>query len=371
MRLLAILSLTAIATGVLINWRFPYLMDFLSYWAAGVMAVGGTPADAYDITLHHAVQARALPFDTRLPFAYPPPYLLLLVPFGLMPYALSAAVWIGITLAAYGAALRRLMPDFTAAAIAFPPVAICGISGQNGYLTAALFLGGLSAMSARPFVAGLIFGCLAIKPQLGLLLPLAFIAGREWRMFAGAATSVILMILFSLLAFGLSAWQGFFGQSALFASIASDGLVGWNKMASVYTALRLAGTASAPALLLHAACALAGAVIVWRVWNGSKDMLLRGAILAPASLLISPYLYIYDQLLLVVSFYWLARQGVSRAVLIGLFLLPLATIAQFWVDDMHVNPAPLLSVIMLLLVWRGSVAKVNLSSQPYAALGAA
>ena len=351
-RLLAIVSLTAIVTGVLVNWRFPYLMDFLSYWAAGVIAVGGTPADAYDVALHHAVQARALPFDTRLPFAYPPPYLLLLLPFGLMPYAMSAAAWIAVTLTGYVIAVRRLMPEFTAAAIAFPPVAVCGVTGQNGYLTAALFIGGLSTMSARPFVAGLLFGCIAIKPQLGLLLPLAFIAGREWRMFAGAALSVILMTLLSLLAFGFAPWQGFFTQSALFASIASDGLVGWNKMASVHTALRLAGIANAPALLLHIAFAAAGAVMVWRVWSGSKDVLLRGAILAPASLLISPYLYVYDQISLVVSLYWLTQQSVSRPLIIALFLMPLATIAQYWVGGLSINPAPLLPVIILLIIWR-------------------
>ena len=370
-RLLAIVSLTAIVTGVAVNWRFPYLMDFLSYWAAGVIAVGGTPADAYNVALHHAVQARALPFDTRLPFAYPPPYLLLLIPFGIMPYAMSAAAWIAVTLTGYVIAVRRLMPEFTAAAIAFPPVAVCGISGQNGYLTAALFIGGLSTMSARPFVAGLLFGCIAIKPQLGLLLPLAFIAGREWRMFAGATVSVILMTIFSLLAFGFAPWQGFFGQSALFASIASDGLVGWNKMASVYAALRLAGMANTPALLLHIAFAAAGAVMVWRMWSGSKDILLRGAILAPASLLISPYLYVYDQISLVVSLYWLTQQSVSRPLIIALFLLPIATIAQYWAGGLSINPAPLLQIIILLIIWRKATPVMRRSEPRQAALGAA
>ena len=370
-RWMAILSLTTIATGVLVNWRYPYLMDFLSYWAAGVIAVSNNPADAYDVALHQAVQARALPFDTRLPFGYPPPYLLLLIPFGLMPYTLSATVWIAATFTAYVAAVRKLMPDFSAVAIAFPPVAICGISGQNGYLTAALFIGGLSMMPKRPFVAGLVFGCIAIKPQLGILLPLAFIAGREWRMFAGATLSVLFTALLSLLVFGLAAWQGFFTQSALFASIASDGLVGWNKMASVYTALRFAGVANVPALLLHMAFAVAGAAIVWRVWRGSHDMLLRGAVLIPASLLISPYLYVYDQIGLVVSLYWLTQQSVSRAVIIGLFLLPLATIAQYWFNILPVNPAPLLSIIILWLVWRKTAPVVTTPSPDQAACGAA
>lgn len=350
---LAILSLTAITTGVLVNCRYPYLMDFLSYWAAAVLAVSGSPADAYDITLHHAVQQRAFLFDTKLPFAYPPPYLLLLIPLGLLPYALSAGVWVAVTLAAYAAAVRRLMPHWAAAAIAFPPVAICGISGQNGMLTAALFMAGLSTLTARPFAAGIIFGCIAIKPQLCILLPLACIAGREWRAFAGATAAVLIMIALSLIAFGTAPWFGFFGQSTLYAAIATDGLVGWHKMASLYTSLRLAGLATEAAWALHIAIAIASAIAVWRVWRSTTDSLTRGAILAPASLLISPYLYVYDQILLVISLYWLAGQRFSHKWLVLFYLLPLTTIAQFWTANPTINLAPLASLAALLLVWRG------------------
>jgi alpha-1,2-mannosyltransferase len=347
----AILSLTVIVTGVLVNWRYPYLMDFLSYWAAGVMTVGGSPADAYDIALHNAVQQRAFPFETRLPFAYPPPYLLLLVPFGLLPYAIAAGFWIAATLAAYVTAIRGLMPDWTPAGIAFPPVAICGISGQNGVLTAALFMVALSRLGTTPFFAGLIFGCMAIKPQLGILLPLAFIAGREARAFAGATIAVFAMIAASLIAFGAAPWQGFFSQSNLFASIATDGLVGWHKMASVYAALRLAGFNNPLAWAVHITCAAAAVIAVWQIWHSTKDVMTRGAILAPASLLISPYLYVYDQVLLIVSLYWIARQHTNSAWLFTLYLLPLTTIAQFWTANPTINLAPLASLIALALVW--------------------
>lgn len=353
LRWLAILSLTAIATGVLVNWQHPYLMDFLSYWAAAVLTVGGSPADAYDVVLHHAAQQNAFPFDTRLPFAYPPPYLLLLVPLGMLPYAAAAAVWIAATLSAYAAAARRIMPDWNAAALAFPPVAICGISGQNGLLTAALFMAGVSMLGARPFVAGVIFGCLAIKPQLGVLLPIAFIAAREWRAFAGATTAVMAMIMLSLISLGSAPWIGFFSQFSLFAAIATDGLVGWHKMASIYTSLRLAGLENLAAWAIHGVCALAAAIAVWQVWRGTDDTLTRGAILAPASLLISPYLYVYDQVMLIISLYWLARAGQHKAWLALLYLLPITTIAQFWSQSPTINLAPLAPLGALALVWSG------------------
>ncbi len=350
-RWLAILSLIAIATGVAVNFRYPYLMDFLSYWGAAVLAISGRPGDAYDMAIHHAVQQRAFTFDTRMPFAYPPPYLLVVFPFGLLPYWAAASVWIGATLTFYVAVVRRWMPDFIAQAIAFPPVAVCGIVGQNGLLTAALFIGGMSALAKQPFLAGAILGLLAIKPQLGLLFPLAFAAGREWRAFAGATVSVATLILLSLLAFGSAPWQGFYNMAPLVGSITTEGLVGWHKMASVFAALRLVGVTEPTASGVHAACAILATAVVWRLWRTTADPLARAAILAPASVLVSPYLYLYDQVLLVVSFYWLVRKGVNIGLLIPLFLLPLSTLTQFWMAEPYVNLAPLLPVSLVLLVW--------------------
>lgn len=350
-RWLAILSLTAIATGVAVNFRYPYLMDFLSYWGAAVLAISGNPGDAYDVALHHAVQERIFVFDTRMPFAYPPPYLLIILPFGFIPYWLSASIWIGTTLSLYAAAVRRWMPDFVAAAIAFPPVAVCGIIGQNGLLIAALFIGGMSALARQPFLAGAILGALAIKPQIGLLLPLAFIAGREWRAFAGAAATVLSLILLSLLAFGLAPWRGFFNMASLVGSITTEGLVGWYKMASVFASLRLGGVPEPFAWGIHAGCAALAAVLVWRFWQKTADALARAAMLAPASVLVSPYLYLYDQVVLIVSFYWLVRSGANRGLLIALFLFPLTTLALFWLPDPSLNLAPLLPFCLMLLVW--------------------
>jgi len=35
----------------------------------------------------------------------------------------------------------------------------------------------------RPILAGVLIGCLAYKPQFGLLIPLVLIAGSHWRAF--------------------------------------------------------------------------------------------------------------------------------------------------------------------------------------------
>ena len=349
-RWFAVVSLIVITIGVAANARHPYLMDYLSYWAAAKLAISGQASGAYDVILHHAVQERVLAFETRLPFVYPPPYLLLMLPFGLLPYWSSSVVWIGITLSAYAAVARRVMPQFVAAAIAFPPVAICGVIGQNGLLTATLFIGGLFTLGRQPFVAGLILGCLAMKPQLGVLLPLAFVAGRETRAFAGASLAVAGLVLLSIFAFGLDPWRGFFATTALSSSIALQGLTGWHKMTTVFASLRLSGIGEPVAWAVHAACAILGSFMVWTIWRKTRDPLTRAAILAPATVLISPYLYVYDQVMLIVSFFWLAQSGANRWLLFGLFLLPVATIGQFWLSQPQFNLSPILPLALLLLV---------------------
>jgi hypothetical protein len=64
-------------------------------------------------------------------------------------------------------------------------VFVCLAHGHNAFLTAALFGGGLLMLERRPFVAGLLLGCLAYKPQFAAILPLALAAGGYWRTILG------------------------------------------------------------------------------------------------------------------------------------------------------------------------------------------
>lgn len=349
-RVLAALSLTVILTALLANARQPYLMDFASFWAAARLAVSGAATQAYDVAAHHQVQLQALPIDTMLPFAYPPPYLLAITPLGWLPYPLASPVWVCATLLLFAIASWRLLPGQSGLALAFPAVALCAITGQNGLLTAAVFFAAMATMLARPWLAGLLIACLAMKPQLAVLMPLALMAGREWRAFAVAAVGTSALCLVSLATFGTSAWQGFFAQAGLMGSIATENLVGWEKMASVYASLRLAGVPNAAAWVIHLASAAVGAALVWQIWRRTDERLTRAAILAPASLLVSPYLYIYDQVWLGASFAWLGRERFSPWLIVALLAVPLFSAVQFGSAAATLNPAPLLTLTLLGLV---------------------
>jgi hypothetical protein len=328
----------------------PYQMDFVSYWAAARLAGAGDPAGAYDIALHRSVELGAIPLAGALPFAYPPCFLVVLAPFGLLSYPAAAADWVLLTFAAYCVAMRRWAPALPWLALSFPPLLVNVITGQAGLLTAALFVGGMALLPKRPLAAGLLLGLMVVKPQLGLVLPLALLAGREWRAVAGAAISSIGLVLLSLILFGWAPWQAWLDQAGFIAAIASEGLAGWHRMASVYGALRLAGLAAGPAWLAHGLVALAAAAAAGLVWFRGGDLGERAGALACATALASPYLFVYDTLILVVPFLWLVGRG--RYLPLAGLAWAILFLAMLQVAGWSGGPnlAPLAPFILLLLI---------------------
>ena len=140
--------------------------------------------------------ARREIFGPAAPFyawGYPPYFLALAALFALFPYLLALVLWQATTLPLYlgavGAALPRTRTTLLVGA-AFPAVFINLSAGHNGFLTAGLLGLGLIVLDRRPILAGILFGCLAYKPQYGLLLPVALAAGFQWRAFVSAGVTV-------------------------------------------------------------------------------------------------------------------------------------------------------------------------------------
>src|SRR5581483_9765000 len=156
---------------------------------------------------------------------------------------------------------------------------------------AALMGGGLAALWREPLFAGLCFGLLTWKPHLGLLLPLALLVGGHWRAIGAAALTALALVLLSLLAFGLDAWRLFWSALPLAGQFTAEGALPWDKMVSVFAALRLVGFPSTVAYAVHGAVALAVAVATLREWRRPAEPRLAAALLAAATPLISPYFY--------------------------------------------------------------------------------
>ena len=298
--------------------------DFLSYWAAAKLAVEGQPALAYDLDAHRAVELAAAPVEGLLPFAYPPPVLLLIAPLGLLTYPAAFALWLALSVGLFLLASREVAPAIYR--LAHPQALGNALIGQNGFLTSAIFIAGTAALERRPVLGGAILGLLAMKPQLALLIPIALVADRQWRAIAGGVISAGVLALAALVVLGGGVYRGFLEMLPLFTGAMSGSRWPWNELASSFAFLRHLGVPQQAALAVHGAVAIAAAALTWRAWRARWEQ--RIPVLAAATLLVPPYLFTYDALLMIVPMGWfIAREkGPILVALMWLFcMLPIAT----------------------------------------------
>lgn len=328
-RAMALVILAVAIKEWLRNFGQPDVRDFIAFWGAARLTLAGTPALVYDSATLHAVQNAVAAFnDGVMPYPYPPATLLLVAPFGLLPYAVALPLWAAGTFMLYWRVVQRLYPGTGWLAASAPAVFANAALGQNGFILAAIFMAGLAAIPARPFRAGVMLGCLIVKPQLALMLPVAVLAARQWSAVAGAVVGVAAVLLAGLILCGAQATLGWFHLMTAYPAIARDGVVGWEKVASIYGTVRELGGSASAAFALHGIAAAAAAVAVWRIWRSDASPRCRIAILGAASLLASPYLYIYDTLIAVPACFWLVERRLAPGWIAALWFLPLLAIVQ-------------------------------------------
>ncbi len=294
----------------------PIGTDFSNVYAAGTLALQGHAADAYSPPLQHAAE-RAV-FGRDVPFFgwhYPPFFFAIAALVATMPYALGLVLWMALSLPAYLVAIRAILPrpETLLAATAFPAVFVNVGHGQNGFFTAALLGGALQVMQRRPALAGVLIGLLAYKPQFGLLIPIALLAGKRWITIAAAAVTVVISIALSFAILGADVWKAFQASTAFTQSVVLEqGGTGWEKIQSIFSAVRMWGASIPIAYTAQSALTLAvAACLVW-LWRGTVAFELRAAALALACLLATPYVLDYDLVVLGVAIAFLARHGLVR-----------------------------------------------------------
>src|SRR3546814_4826722 len=114
------------------------------------------------------------------------------------------------TLLPYTTLCRSTYATILVVALLLAPASYINISGgQNGFLTGALLIGGLRLLGPKPILAGICFGLLTVKPQLGILLPFALLASRQWTAIVVASVTAALLVGASALLFGWESWQAY------------------------------------------------------------------------------------------------------------------------------------------------------------------
>jgi hypothetical protein len=300
--------------------------DFMPFWSAARLALQHGPSAAYDNSLRIALQRETAGYDGEGFFGYwyPPPFLLLTLPLGILSYPAAALLFAALSFAvifaaAYGATGSRLMGWAAAAA---PGVLITVIIGQNGAFTAACFLTAAIWLDRRPWVGGAMLGLLICKPHLALLAPFALLASGRWRALLGCAAAALSLGATTLIWGGLEAWRAVLrhaGEPMAILAAADE----WPKIQSLYAAARLLGCGMNTAYALQL-CG-AGIVVIALLYRLRQrpDGLASMALLSIAGLLTTPYMYDYDLPLTLIGLIFALRQGAAKSFAPGekLFLL--------------------------------------------------
>jgi len=337
--------------------------DFVNVWAAGKLALQGHPALAWDWDVQRRIELDVLKQDWPggyFAWHYPPPFLFVAAFLAQFPYTVAFVGWVYASFVPYIIVMRAIVGrafGFVLAA-GFPIVFTNALVGQNGFLTAALVGGTLYLLPVRPVLAGICLGLLTYKPQYGLLFPIVLIASARWTTFVSAGITAVVLAAVSLLAFGLESWQAFFHWLPHFSqAFLVEGKATWWKLQSLYSLVRYLGGSEQLGWAFQWVLTAAVAVVLVLLWRSPIRYGLKAAALAVGTLLTTPYLFMYDIMVLAIAAAFLVRIGLNEGfrryelpALGGALLLPVV----FVLSGIPVGFAANLIVAGLILRRAGS-----------------
>ena len=343
--------------------------DFLVFHAATRAFFEGKLALVYDIAAFTLFQIETYP--DRLPpnvvfrpFIYPPTWLLMLLPLGLLGVAKAYAVFMTATAAA--ATLLEGRRDWWSwLAVATSPASVWVlIAGQNTFFSLALLYGGLRLLDRSPAAAGILLGLLSYKPQIWVLVPLALLAARQWRALTWTAGTVAVLSLAGLGVFGCEFWIAFLDAareagSARVANIMFERI--YMHMTTLVAAARIVGLSPGVAGAIQLSGAALAVAAVWLAFRLHPSSDARTAVLVTATFLLSPYTLNYDLLLLMPAAVGLFRLGavlgfysLERLVYFVLWLMPTFGMILNRLD---------LPIMPLVILWFGAIAWARLRAE--------
>jgi hypothetical protein len=352
--------------GPFMDVHFP---DFLVFHAAVRAFLEGKLALIYGIDaftqFQNVIYADRFPGTVLFrPFFYPPTWLLMLLPLGLLAVGPAYGAFM-IATAAAATALEGRRDWWGWLLIVSSPAAVWVVlAGQNTFLSLACFYGGLRLLDRSPAAAGILLGLLSYKPQIWVLVPLALLAARQWRALAWTAGTVAVLSLASFGVFGLEFWLAFIDamREARSENVANTMFKRiYMHMTTLVAAARILGLSPGVAGAIQLAGAAVAVAAVWFAFRRYRSSDARIAVLATATFLVSPYTLNYDLLLLMPAAVALFRRGAAlgfypleRVVYFVLWLMPTAGMALNRLD------LPIMPLVILLF---GAIAWARLQAE--------
>lgn len=309
------------------------ISDFAAYWLAGHMVASGQ--DVYDTEAWLAERdAQGIAFHAEPTFQYPLPFAVIFVPLGLLPVQQANTIWLFFSQLAILisiAILLKFYPTRTAymdllivgGLFLFRPVFMTLEKGQSLPLLLLSICCAIYLLDRKKwFSGGLLLSLLALKPSLGVpvlaLIGLWLLARKQWLGLLGMAAGGAALLLIGMLlnpqwlvdyvSIGEDSFSKYYGMHPTFWGAADKMLVANDRSIPVAVSIVL----------------IVFAIQAWLFWKGNveDDVLEAFSIILPAGLLIAPYSWAYDQLLLIIPIvYVMSRISLSSGNNLSLLFL--------------------------------------------------
>jgi hypothetical protein len=324
--------------------------DFPALYGAGRVVASGEATRLYDAVAQARAQADLLPGERGasgyMAFAYPPYVALMYRPLAALPYrvayvlhtlgmaaALLAAAW---SLGGLSPRVRRYAFEGFAMSVAFVPMFIALCSAQlTPLLVLALSLGLLASTRGHDRLAGLCLGALWIEPQYALPLIALFVLARP-RM-------VVPALIAAVLAYAAGVWlQGWAWPATYLQQVrlhhADRHLDALHSVGLLGVSEAWLGAGTWRAIAVGCATMALCAVVLWRVFRGTRSLDLRIAATLPLVVLLEPHAMYHDAGLLIPSFAVVAG-ALGRAALWPLGAIFVSGMLAPLGETLRVSPA--------------------------------
>ncbi|WP_374310740.1 glycosyltransferase family 87 protein [Dongia sp.] len=360
--------LKAIITGDLGFRDHVIGLDFVNTWLGARLTLAGDVGALFDFGAYNKLLQGF--FGADLPghiWSYPPHLLPLIAPLGAVPYVAGYALWCALTLLLFLWGARSLGfrgVDLLLLATS-PAIAMNIVVGQTGALAAGCLMLALGYAARRPFLAGIAAALLTVKPQYGMLLPIAWLLQRRFRAIGFAILATLLLIAISIATVGWPAWEGFINVTtpAMREVMLSGELPAARLMRPNWaSSLQLLDVPTQAAFLIQSIISVVIAALWLRLaWRnrGANAVASRPelALLLLGSVLVTPYIHNYDLVLTAPVVLWAWRDPAllnldnhwRRLLLILAWLLPWLMIP---LHQVQIIVAPVLLTLLVLLLFR-------------------
>jgi hypothetical protein len=359
--------------------------DFVEFYTIGKVLNNDAPARIYDLELTSTVQHAALPSmpDTQmLVFAQAPFIASLFRPFALLPYAWAYVAWLVFSAGLYLAALAllfrtvRLNADdrktgFLLALSSTPFLFETWIGGQMSVVVFAIWVLFFWCLdNDRRVLAGFVLALCLFKPTLVALPALMLVVGRRWRVVSGFAAGGIAMALLSFATVGRDGCRAWLAALTMNGNRVAKAGEAWHEAKYVdllaFFHLLLPNPAALGTVVAMSVGTIA-VVCLGRAWWRSAGTLAYGPIAERRlwaatlclTLVASPYVPIYDAILVLIAVALVARdERTTAGWLLPLYLVPWVT--QSFAEFLHLQLMTMvLAVFGVWLMERAGKANVS------------